>query len=287
MPSSAVGGRPARLSADQVLTKDLVTCHHPGTCRSGRTRPDHARGCTWHRSSGSTSTLCPAHSATEVQARPPSAAVRRHRAERRKDDEPIADDLRAKIESGELAPGAKLPSDRDPADQYGIARNTARDAVRILNDAGMVLTDHGRGSFVRPRAATARGSRTAKRGREDQVRAAPGERLLRGSGPGAPRDDIPPLADCGRHRTTARRSSHRYGTHGVLEDRHHVMTQIKEEVSARMPRPDETQALQLQPGVPVLDVWHISIDQDGEPYELTRFVRRGDMTGLLYVVPVE
>jgi hypothetical protein len=27
--------------------------------------------------------------------------------------------------------------------------------------------------------------------------------------------------------------------------------------------------------------------QDGEPYELTRFVVRGDMTGLLYDVPVE
>jgi drug/metabolite transporter (DMT)-like permease len=37
--------------------------------------------------------------------------------------------------------------------------------------------------------------------------------------------------------------------------------------------------------VPVLDVWHTSIDQNGEPYELTRFVMRGDMTGLLYDVP--
>jgi GntR family transcriptional regulator len=49
---------------------------------------------------------------------------------------------------------------------------------------------------------------------------------------------------------------HRFGIHGVLEDRHHVMTRIREEVSTRMPRPDETAALQLRPGVPVLDVWH-------------------------------
>jgi GntR family transcriptional regulator len=39
--------------------------------------------------------------------------------------------------------------------------------------------------------------------------------------------------------------------------------------------------------VPVLDVWHTSIDQDGQPYELTRFVMRGDLTGLLYDTPVE
>jgi GntR family transcriptional regulator len=80
---------------------------------------------------------------------------------------------------------------------------------------------------------------------------------------------------------------HQFGIHGVLEERGHVMTRIREEVNTRMPRPEEIRALQLRPGVPVLDVWHTSIDQDGEPYELTRFVMRGDMTGLLYDVPVE
>ena len=37
----------------------------------------------------------------------------------------------------------------------------------------------------------------------------------------------------------------------------------------------------------VLDVWQTSLDQDGQPYELTRFVMRGDITGLLYDVPVQ
>ena len=54
-----------------------------------------------------------------------------------------------------------------------------------------------------------------------------------------------------------------------------------------MPRPEESRYLQLRPGVPVIDVRHTSIDQDCEPYELTRFVMRGDMTGLLYDTPVE
>ena len=80
---------------------------------------------------------------------------------------------------------------------------------------------------------------------------------------------------------------HQFGIHGVLEQQHHVMTRIREEVSARMPRPDEIVALHLRPGVPVLDVWHTSIDQDGQPYELTRLVMRGDLAGLLYDVPVE
>ena len=65
------------------------------------------------------------------------------------------------------------------------------------------------------------------------------------------------------------------------------MTRLREEVSTRMPRPDETRLLRLRPGVPVLDVWHARLDQDGQPYELTRFVMRGDLAGLLYDVPVE
>jgi GntR family transcriptional regulator len=62
----------------------------------------------------------------------------------------IAEDFRNKIESGELAPGARLPSERDLAEQFGTARNTAREAVRILTEAGLVTAEHGRGSFVRP-----------------------------------------------------------------------------------------------------------------------------------------
>ena len=80
---------------------------------------------------------------------------------------------------------------------------------------------------------------------------------------------------------------HPYGIHGIFEDRGHVMTRLREEVSARMPTPDERRHLKLSPGVPVLDVLHTSLDQNGEPYELTRFVMRTDMTGLLYDAPVE
>jgi DNA-binding GntR family transcriptional regulator len=71
------------------------------------------------------------------------------------------------------------------------------------------------------------------------------------------------------------------------EDHGHVMTRIREEVSARMPRPEERRDLRLPPGGPVLDMLHTSLDQQGHPYEPTRFVMRADLTGLLYDVPVE
>jgi GntR family transcriptional regulator len=80
---------------------------------------------------------------------------------------------------------------------------------------------------------------------------------------------------------------HQYGIHGVLEERGHTMTRIADEVTARMPTPDERAHLRLPPGVPVLEVLHTSLDQDGVPYELTRFVMRADLSGLRYDAPVE
>ena len=80
---------------------------------------------------------------------------------------------------------------------------------------------------------------------------------------------------------------HPYGIHGVLEDQGHRMARIQEDVSARMPTPDERDRLALPPGVPVLDVLHTSVDQDGKAYELTLFVLRADLSGLRYDVPVE
>ena len=63
----------------------------------------------------------------------------------------VAAALRAAIESGELGPGDKLPSERDLAATHQIARNTAREAVRQLSEAGLVDAQHGRGVFVRAR----------------------------------------------------------------------------------------------------------------------------------------
>ena len=78
------------------------------------------------------------------------------REERQLPSRTIAEAIRSQIESGELPPGAQLPSERDLASTYGTARNTAREAVRILSDAGLVITDQGKGSFVRPAATLIR-----------------------------------------------------------------------------------------------------------------------------------
>lgn len=56
--------------------------------------------------------------------------------------------LRARIKSGEIAPGDVLPSINYLAQETGLAVGTIRRAIKVLADEGLVVTVPGRGSFV-------------------------------------------------------------------------------------------------------------------------------------------
>ena len=60
----------------------------------------------------------------------------------------VADDITARITSGELAPGARLLSERDLATYYGVAFHTVRHAMQILRERSLIVSVHGRGTFV-------------------------------------------------------------------------------------------------------------------------------------------
>ena len=60
----------------------------------------------------------------------------------------IAEQLRAQISSGALAPGQRLPSEPDLAAQYDASRNTVRLAIALLTNQGLVLSRQGLGTFV-------------------------------------------------------------------------------------------------------------------------------------------
>jgi GntR family transcriptional regulator len=60
----------------------------------------------------------------------------------------IADDLRNKIESGELAQGSQLATEEELKKQYSASRNTVRDAIKWLTTLGLVETRPGQGTFV-------------------------------------------------------------------------------------------------------------------------------------------
>jgi GntR family transcriptional regulator, transcriptional repressor for pyruvate dehydrogenase complex len=56
--------------------------------------------------------------------------------------------LTAMIESGSLAPGAKLPPESEIVRRQGVSRTVVREAISKLPAAGLVETRHGVGSFV-------------------------------------------------------------------------------------------------------------------------------------------
>jgi DNA-binding GntR family transcriptional regulator len=56
--------------------------------------------------------------------------------------------LRNMILSGELAPGAMVPSIVTIHQEYGIAKTTARKVLAALRDEGLIITTPGWGSFV-------------------------------------------------------------------------------------------------------------------------------------------
>jgi DNA-binding GntR family transcriptional regulator len=58
----------------------------------------------------------------------------------------VADDLREKIQSGELS--GQLPSRYKLADEYGVALMTVDRVIRVLKEEGLIKTYPGLGTYV-------------------------------------------------------------------------------------------------------------------------------------------
>ena len=248
----------------------------------------------------------------------------------------IAGYLRSVIRDGEFRPGDRLPSERELAQAHGAARNTAREAIRILAEEGLVDRRHGSGVFVRERRRAFRfGAERYSRRLREETGLSPYRAELAEQG-------LTPRVDCVSIERRAaplevaerlglppdepnvvRRENRYYASDGTteypvqvgvtfipwtiaedtplatsaalgkgslyarFEERGHRITRSREEVSARMPTPEEAQVLQLPSGVPILEVLHTGIDQDGRAFEVTRFVMRADLGALDYDLRVE
>ncbi|GIH98686.1 GntR family transcriptional regulator [Planobispora takensis] len=62
----------------------------------------------------------------------------------------IAEIIRHRITEADLPPGHAVASEADIRNEFGVARTTARRAVQILRDEGLVYTVQGEGTFVGP-----------------------------------------------------------------------------------------------------------------------------------------
>ncbi|MEW2593808.1 GntR family transcriptional regulator [Micromonospora aurantiaca] len=61
----------------------------------------------------------------------------------------IADELKERIETGVIRPGALLPTEGALTSEFRASRGTVRRAIDVLREAGLVETQHGRGSSAR------------------------------------------------------------------------------------------------------------------------------------------
>jgi DNA-binding FadR family transcriptional regulator len=69
---------------------------------------------------------------------------------RQKVADQILSALRTEIVTGALPRGARLPAERELADQFGVSGPTVREAIRGLSALGLVEVRHGSGAYVAP-----------------------------------------------------------------------------------------------------------------------------------------
>ena len=59
----------------------------------------------------------------------------------------LMEDLKEQIISGKIKAGEKLPSENELSQNYQVSRQTVRKALAILQNAGYIYAEHGRGTF--------------------------------------------------------------------------------------------------------------------------------------------
>ncbi len=86
---------------------------------------------------------------------PPPAAFKAIRSTRAFEE--IATQIRSELIAGRLKVGSRLPSERALSEQFGVSRNTLREALRSLEHAGLIRLQKGAsgGAFISERSGDA------------------------------------------------------------------------------------------------------------------------------------
>lgn len=66
--------------------------------------------------------------------------------------ETIAGEIRRLIELGKLAPGERLPSEKELSEAFGVGRSSVREALQALEHLGLIQSRQGIGRFLSPDA---------------------------------------------------------------------------------------------------------------------------------------
>ncbi|MFJ9771983.1 GntR family transcriptional regulator [Kitasatospora sp. NPDC101157] len=232
----------------------------------------------------------------------------------------VAAAMRQSIATGEWPPGTQLPTETDLANKYGVSRPTVRLAVAALRSEGQLDVKQGRGTFVRTavHGPTASLDRTVTH-RADAYETPIDAWFQQGEEPTVYRtrtdaitaplletDQDELMIGCDRLLTDPAgdgRALHRLllpmerieatqlaqqpaatpaEAYAVLAAAGHDLT-WRERVSARVPQPDEREALQLSEAAVLLVAHRITHDQaTGLPLILEETRLGAETTGLTY-----
>lgn len=239
--------------------------------------------------------------------------------------EVIADELRARIDSGDLPPGAKVPGEKELMTTYEVSRDTAYRALQVLRDQGITVSSQGAPTRVRKferirRPANARLSAevwgagrsmweldvvdkkpTALDVEVGHVKADERVAKMLGVEPGAPLvrrsrryavDGKPVLkavshipADIADGTPIAETDTGAGGTYARLKELGHAPTVFREEVRSRMPNKAEKEQLDLARGTPVIQIDRYAAEEGGRIVEINQMVLDSGSYVLEYVIP--
>lgn len=230
----------------------------------------------------------------------------------------VADDLRSRIEAGELRPGDAIPPVSALITTYNVASPTVQRALRALKAAGLIESIPGKGTYVRSTA------RTISRSESFASPVSPGEKPAHGPSGRVevsevvPPDDVAELLGIGVEDPVVRRNrfmieggqvveiARSYfpkdiadgtplASAGKLEGA--VPTALKrlgypprsparEWVDARMPMGDEARILQVPAGVPVFRILRLTKTDNDRPVEVLEMILPGHRYRLEYDLPI-
>lgn len=219
----------------------------------------------------------------------------------------VADLLESQILSGGLPAGTRVPSERAIAEEHGLSRMTARQAIELLVRRGLVYRRPGSGTFVAPARVEHTLSRFA--GFTETMRSQGIEpsgrvldvRLTAGTAPDA--EAALGLEDS-RRCWCVRRVRFGDGEPLVVEMSHvpekifpdlgrkdlghtslyEMMRTVygvdpvhaHETIESTACEPDDARHLSCRPGAPAILVTRITYDAEGRPVEYARDIYRGD-----------